>query len=130
MRLLLVEDSELIRKVTRLAFPSREHEMAEAVDGRAALALLDARTQPFDVILLDLRMPEMDGCEFMRALRERPGHRDTPVVLATSEGETSQLLRDARELNPAAVVKKPWKPQVLAEIVRGIVDRRRGEGKE
>jgi two-component system, chemotaxis family, chemotaxis protein CheY len=68
-------------------------------------------------------MPRMDGCQFIRALRDRPRHRDTPVVLATSERETSELLQEARRLNPAAVVKKPWNPKALAELVRGIVDR-------
>jgi two-component system chemotaxis response regulator CheY len=126
MRLLFVEDSALIRKVTRLAFPSKEHDLCEAENGQVALELLDQATEPFDAILLDLNMPRMDGVQFMRALRERPRHRDTPVVLATSEGETSQLLRDAQALNPAAVVRKPWKPQELARLVRAIVDRRRG----
>jgi two-component system chemotaxis response regulator CheY len=128
MRLLIVEDSALIRKVTRLAFPARDHQLVEAEDGQRALALLDAAAEPFDAILLDLNMPRMNGCEFMRALRERPHHRDTPVVLATSERETSPLLLDAYTLNPAAVVKKPWHPQVLAELVRRIVDDRRGHG--
>jgi CheY-like chemotaxis protein len=125
MRLLIVEDSELIRKVTRLAFPPKEHELNEAEDGQAALELLDEAAEPFDAILLDLRMPRMDGCQFIRALRDRPRHRDTPVVLATSERETSELLREARALHPAAVVKKPWNPKVLAALVRGIVDRPR-----
>jgi two-component system, chemotaxis family, chemotaxis protein CheY len=123
MRLLIVEDSELIRKVTRLAFPFKEHALYEAEDGQAALELLDNTAEPFDAILLDLRMPRMDGCQFIRALRDRPRHRDTPVVLATSERETSELLQEARRLNPAAVVKKPWNPKALAELVRGIVDR-------
>lgn len=123
MRLLIVEDSALIRKVTRLAFPSREHELSEAEDGQAALELLDNTPEPFDVILLDLQMPRMNGCQFIRALRDRPRHRETPVVLATSERETSGLLREARTLNPAAVVNKPWNPKALAELVRGIVDR-------
>ena len=126
MRLLIVEDSQLIRKVTRLAFPPKEHELFDAEDGQAALELVDAATEPFDAILLDLNMPRMDGCQFIRALRQRARHRDTPVVLATSERETSQLLIDARTLSPAAVVKKPWKPQELAALVRAIVDQRQG----
>ena len=126
MRLLIVEDSKLIRKVTRLAFPAKEHDLCEAEDGQAALDIMDAASEPFDAILLDLNMPRMDGCQFIRALRQRPRHRETPVVLATSERETSQLLIDARSLSPAAVVKKPWKPQELAALVRAIVDRRRG----
>ena len=125
MRLLIVEDSPLIRKVTRLAFPSKEHQLVEADDGEMALALLDATREPFDAILLDLNMPRMNGCQFMRALRGRTLHHDTPVVLATSERETSPLLLDAYTLNPAAVVKKPWHPQVLGELVRRIVDDRR-----
>jgi len=123
MRLLIVEDSQLIRKVTRLAFPPKVHDLYDAEDGYAALKLLDAATEPFDAILLDLNMPRMDGCQFIQALRQRARHRDTPVVLATSERETSQLLIHARTLSPAAVVKKPWKPQELAALVRDIVDR-------
>lgn len=61
MRLLIVEDSKLIRKVTRLAFPPKEHELHEAEDGQAALDLVDAATEPFDAILLDLNMPRMDA---------------------------------------------------------------------
>ena len=99
MRLLMVEDSALIRKVTRLAFPSKEHELVDAEDGQAALQLVDAATEPFDAILLDLNMPRIDGCQFIQALRQRARHRDTPVVLATSEPETSQLLIDARTLS-------------------------------
>ncbi len=126
MGLLIVEDSQLIRKVTRLAFPAKEHDLFDAEDGEMALDIVDAATEPFDAILLDLNMPRMDGCEFIRALRQRARHRQTPVVLATSERDTSQLLIDARTLGPAAVVKKPWHPQELATLVRGIVDQRRG----
>ena len=118
-----MEDSQLIPKVTRLAFPPKEHDLYDAKDGYAALKLLDAATEPFDAIPLDLNMPRMDGCQFIQALRQRARHRDTPVVLATSERETSQLLINARTLSPAAVVKKPWKPQELAALVRDIVDR-------
>jgi CheY-like chemotaxis protein len=117
MRLLLVEDSALIRTVTRLAFPSKEHEIQEAADGRQALAILDGTSRRFDAILLDLRMPEMNGVEFIRGLRERALHRDTPIVVASSESETSELVQQARELGVAAVVKKPWKPQELSQIV-------------
>ena len=58
-------------------------------------------------------MPRMNGCQFIQALRDRLRHRDTPVVLATSERETSELLREARILNPAVVVSKPWNLKAL-----------------
>jgi CheY-like chemotaxis protein len=121
VRLLVVEDSELIRRMYGLAFPSRDHQILEAEDGQRALDLLDMSTEPFDAILLDLRMPGMNGVAFIRELRHRPRHRDTPVVVATSEPETSELLGEARSLGVAAVVKKPWKPQELAQLVQTCV---------
>ena len=86
MGLLVIEDSALIRKVTRLAFPSAAHELVDAEDGREALDILDRSLQPFDAILLDLRMPHMNGVEFIQALRQRPLHRATPIVVASRNG--------------------------------------------
>ena len=124
MRILIVEDSALIRKVTHLAFPSRSHELHEAEDGAQALGILQAATQPFDAIVLDLRMPGMNGVEFLHVLRRDARHADTPVVVATSEGETSELLQEIRHAGVAAVIKKPWKPQELAQSVQDAVARR------
>jgi two-component system chemotaxis response regulator CheY len=118
VRLLIVEDSALIRKVTRLAFHSREHELHEAENGLEAIGLVDGAAQPFDAIVLDLQMPDMNGAAFIRALRQRPQHRDTPIVVATSEGESSELLQEVRRLGVAGIVKKPWKPQELAAMVQ------------
>jgi two-component system, chemotaxis family, chemotaxis protein CheY len=118
MRLLIVDDSELIRKVTRLAFPGTKYDLEEAENGYGALAQLSLAQRPFDVIVLDLQMPDMNGVEFIQALRQRPLHRDTPIVIASSEKEDSALLQAARGLGVAAVVRKPWKPQELAAAVQ------------
>jgi two-component system, chemotaxis family, chemotaxis protein CheY len=118
VRLLIVENSELIRKMTSLAFPSREHELQEAENGRTALALLAGIARPFDAIVLDLQMPDMDGVEFLRTLRQRALHGRTPVVVATSERDDSPLLEEIRQMGVTAIVKKPWKPRELAEAVR------------
>jgi two-component system, chemotaxis family, chemotaxis protein CheY len=118
VRLLIVDDSALMRKVTHLAFPKSHFEIEEAENGFGALAQLSLAQQPFDVIVLDLQMPDMNGVEFLRALRQRALHRDTPVVIASSEGEDSDLLQEARRLGVAAVVKKPWKPRELAAAVQ------------
>jgi two-component system, chemotaxis family, chemotaxis protein CheY len=128
MRLLIVDDSELIRKVTRLAFPGTKYDLEEAENGYGALAQLSLAQQPFDVIVLDLQMPDMNGVEFIEALRQRPLHRDTPIVIASSEKEDSALLQAARGLGVAAVVRKPWKPQELAAAVQvAVATSRRGK---
>jgi len=75
-----------------------------------------------DLILLDLRMPDMNGVEFIRVVRRRPlfGVR---IVVNTSEPDGSELLRQTRDLPVAAIIKKPWKPHELAAAVQAVMDR-------
>lgn len=122
MRLLVVEDSALLRKMFGLAFPQRHHELSQAENGREAIQQLRAGAARFDAVLLDLRMPDMNGIEFIRELRRLPVHRGTPVVLTTGEADDSELLREATELGVAAVVKKPWTPHKLRLVVEQVVD--------
>jgi CheY-like chemotaxis protein len=105
-----------------LAFSRREHELTTAEDGRRALEALTGDPGRFDVILLDLRMPDMDGAEFIRAVRRVGRFRDIPIVLTTVEPDTSELLQEARGLGVAAVVKKPWKPQDLRAVVQAVLN--------
>jgi two-component system chemotaxis response regulator CheY len=126
MRLLVVEDSPLLRKMFGLAFPNQTNDLQPAENGRSAMELLAGSAEPFDAVLLDLRMPDMDGVEFLRALRRQPVHRATPVVLTTAESDDSELLAHARALGVAAVVKKPWSPQALRSIVQRVIESPRG----
>ena len=122
MRLLVVEDSPLLRKMFGLAFPNLWNDLQQAENGREAMAVLAGTLEPFDVVLLDLRMPDMNGVEFIRALRRQPVHRRTPVVLTTAEADDSELMREAQALEVAAIVKKPWHPQGLRQVVQQVLD--------
>lgn len=122
MRLLVVEDSPLLRKMYGLAFPHQLNDLKPAENGREAMALLDGSSEPFDAVLLDLRMPDMDGVEFLRAFRRQPVHGRTPVIVTTAEDDGSELMAQARELGVAAVVKKPWSPQALRSVVQQVLD--------
>jgi|SRR6476660_425486 CheY-like chemotaxis protein len=122
MRLLVVEDSPLLRKMFGLAFPHQFHELGQAENGRQAIEMLERAERPFDAVLLDLRMPDMNGIEFIRALHRLPGHQSTPIVLTTAEADDSELLREATQLGVAAVVKKPWTPHKLRLLVEQVVD--------
>jgi CheY-like chemotaxis protein len=121
VKVLIVEDSPLVRKMYGLVFSKREHELITAEDGRRALAVLTSSPERYDLILLDLRMPDMDGVEFIRAIRKVSLFRDIPIVLTTVEPDDSELLREAKGLGVAAVVKKPWKPQDLRGVVQSVL---------
>jgi two-component system, chemotaxis family, chemotaxis protein CheY len=117
VKVLIVEDSPLVRKMYGLALSPREHELTTAEDGRRALEILADPEHRFDLILLDLRMPDMDGVAFLRELRRDPRLRKLPVVLTTVEPDGSGMLAEATGLGVTAVVKKPWKPQHLKQVV-------------
>jgi len=121
VKVMIVEDSPLVRKMYGLALSPREHELTTAEDGRRALEILADPAQRFDLILLDLRMPDMDGVAFLRELRRSPRLRGLPVVLTTVEPDGSPMLVEATGLGVTAVVKKPWKPQHLRQVVQTAV---------
>lgn len=120
MRILIVEDSPLVQKMYGLAFSQRQHTLVTAANGRLALAILDRDGTAFDLILLDLRMPDMNGIEFLGELARR-GAAHVPVVLTTAEPPSSPMVAEARALGTAAVVHKPWRPNELRELVRQVV---------
>jgi len=121
VKALIIEDSPLVRKMYGLAFSKREHELVTAENGRRGLEVLAAEPRAFDLILLDLRMPDMDGVEFIRAVRRSGRFRDLPIVLTTVEPDGSPLLEEAVGQGVAAVVKKPWKPHELRAAVQSVL---------
>ncbi len=120
VRILIVEDSPLVQKMYGLAFSQRQHTLVTAANGRLALSILDADEGNFDLILLDLRMPDMNGVEFLSELPRHSG-AGIPVVLTTAEPPGSPMLQQARALGTAAVVHKPWRPNELRDLVRTVV---------
>jgi CheY-like chemotaxis protein len=80
-RVLVVDDDAGIRDLLDLALTDAGYAVALAADGAAALALVDAMAP--DVILLDMRMPVLDGWAFAEAYRQRPGRR-APIVAMTA----------------------------------------------
>lgn len=120
MRILVVEDSPLVQKMYGLAFSQRQNTLVTCDNGRDALDILSACGEAFELILLDLRMPDMNGVEFLKAIR-RQGLL-TPVILTTGERADSPLILEARTLGIDAVVHKPWKPQELKELASRVME--------
>lgn len=89
---LIVDDDESIAQLLGEFLESVGYRVLLAGDGRAALIL--ARVFSPSVILTDVVMPEMDGHEFLRALRASPQVRDIPIILMSSTRPTSAALLD------------------------------------
>ena len=87
-RVLLVDDDDLMRRGMRQALEQDGWQVAEAENGRVALARLSE--SPPDIIMLDLMMPEMDGFEFLVEMRSRSEWNDLPVLVVTAKDLTAE----------------------------------------
>ena len=112
-RILVIDDEENIRRVTRLTLEAADYEVGEAGDGEQGLeAFGDGAV--WDAVLLDQRMPGMDGLETLRQIKHRrPGAR---VIMSTAYASI-ELAVDAMKLGAADFVRKPMTPEILRNAV-------------
>ena len=108
---LVVDDSRVIRTVARRILEDLGFEVAEAGDGVEAMAWCGA-VMP-DVILLDWRMPNMDGIEFVRRLRATPGG-DRPKVVFCSVENGIEAIREALDAGADEYIMKPFDGGIVA----------------
>lgn len=117
IRTLVVDDDHDIAELVQLALSDEGYEVVIASNGSAALQATLAT--PFDLILLDLRMPVMDGWEFARAYRARPEPR-APVVVVTAARDAAEL---AAEIDADDYLSKPFSLEELLDVVKRHVRR-------
>ncbi len=123
MKTLIVDDSSTIRTMLRRAvdeFPPAD--IVEAVNGLEALDAI-AR-QRFDLVILDINMPVMDGLEALEAIRSSPEYKTLPVVVLTSE-KGDAVVRRLVELGITDYLSKPLSRDTLAERLARIIGRLR-----
>ncbi len=107
---LIVDDSRVIRKVSRHILESLDFDVCEAENGQAAIDLCD-RSMP-DLILLDWNMPVMSGIEFITQLRARDGGDVPKVVFCTTENDVAHI-RAAIDAGADEYVMKPFDHETL-----------------
>jgi two-component system chemotaxis sensor kinase CheA len=124
-RILLVEDSDVIRESLKRLLQGAGYDVTEAKDGQEGLE--QAGKGEFDLISTDIMMPRMDGYELTRALRAEGRHRDTPIVLVTSRGEKIDRVRGF-DAGVDEYITKPHDRQLLLRAVAKQLGRRHGAG--
>lgn len=119
-RILIVDDEENIRRVTRLTLEAAGYEVGEASDGARGLEAFGDGSH-WDALLLDQRMPGMDGLETLRQIRERcAGAR---VIMSTAYASI-ELAVDAMKLGATDFVRKPMTPEVLRSAVAAALSKK------
>jgi two-component system KDP operon response regulator KdpE len=119
---LVADDEPRITKLVAIALAEEGFRVITASNGEEALRMAD-EYRP-DIVLLDIVMPDLDGIEVMRQLREQ---RAVPVILLTAKGSTADKAKGL-DLGADDYVAKPFHPDELAARVRSVLRRSTGEG--
>ena len=116
-RILIVEDSTMVRITVKRTLASVDFNVEEAKDGQIGLdKALASSDNPYDLILTDLNMPNLDGLSMIQKLRETEAYADTPIVMLTTEsGEEKKAVGHGSGIS--AWLVKPFEPDALIETV-------------
>ena len=123
-RLLVVDDNDTNLIIAKEILSNAGMVVETAANGEQALDKL--RDGAYDLVLMDLQMPQMDGLQATRALREQPGHRATPVVGLTASAMLSER-DDCLAAGMNDVLTKPYEPGHLIEVVERWLRRAKAE---
>ena len=115
MRLLVIEDDQRIANLLRQGLEEEGYQVVVASDGRSGLDL--GRTEQFDMIILDLMLPQLDGNEVARSLREE-GNR-TPILMLTARDSNQDIIRGLN-LGADDYITKPFSLDVFLARVRAV----------
>ncbi len=115
MRILVTDDEPMIRELIRATL-SRDERMEVSLAGDGETALRMVREQRPDLVMLDVRMPGIDGVETCRRIREEFAASDLPVIMLTAMGQDSDVQR-GMAAGATEYFIKPFSPMALLSRV-------------
>ena len=121
-RLLVVDDNKVNRLLLSRSLELLGHQVSRAENGRIALDML--RQESFDLMLLDMEMPEMDGFQVMEQLAADPARRDLPVIVTSSLEGVAHVVR-CIELGADDYLHKPVNPVLLKARIDSSLEKKR-----
>lgn len=124
-KVLIVDDSKLIHQMYKLLL-MRYHNCAivDAMNGLEALEAL-AKEPDFDLILLDINMPVINGVQFLEKIKESGRYLHIPIIVISTEGKEEDTMR-ALQLGAWGYIIKPLKPEALYSLIEKVLAKRQG----
>jgi len=119
MKFLVVDDSPTMRRIVKNTLKGLGYdEVVEAEDGKDALTKLYA--EPVDFIITDWNMPNMNGLEFVKSVKEDDSLANLPILMITTRGNKADIL-EAMQAKVSSYVIKPFTPPVIKEKIDSIL---------
>ncbi|MFA7279962.1 MAG: response regulator [Sterolibacterium sp.] len=116
--ILVVDDSASLRQVVGIALKGAGYDVIEACDGRDALTKVTG--QKVHLVISDVNMPNMDGISFVRAMKENPAYKFTPVIMLTTEAGAAKK-SEGQAAGARAWVVKPFQPPQMLDAVAKLI---------
>lgn len=116
--ILAVDDSPSMRQMVTFALRSAGYQVTEAEDGLVALD--KAKRERFGVVVADVNMPNMDGISLIRALRQLPDYRFTPLLMLTTEAGPEKK-QEGKTAGATGWLVKPFNPEQLIATVKKVL---------
>lgn len=116
--ILIVDDSASLRQVVNIALTGAGYSVVEARDGQDALTKLDGRK--VHLIISDVNMPNMDGISFVKAAKQMPLYKFTPVIMLTTEAGEAKM-NEGKLAGVKAWVVKPFQPAQMLTAVSKLI---------
>jgi two-component system phosphate regulon response regulator PhoB len=120
-RILVVDDEEDILELVRFHLTREGYSVTLATSGEEALK--KAKQDTFDLILLDLMLPGLDGLEVAKAMKADARTKNTPIVMLTAKGEDADVVAGL-EIGADDYITKPFSPRVLTARAKAVLRRR------
>ena len=116
--ILVIDDSASMRQMISMTLHGAGYSVVEAQDGKDALSKLDG--SKYNLIVSDVNMPNMDGLSFVKAAKQLPAYKFTPVIMLTTEaGEAKKA--EGKAAGVRAWIVKPFQPPMLLDAVSKLV---------
>jgi two-component system chemotaxis response regulator CheY len=120
MTTLIVDDSASMRQLVGFTLRQAGHEVVEGANGQEALGKLNG--SKVDLVVTDLNMPVMDGIGLIKALRDRPESRFTPILMLTTESQEVKK-REGQAAGATGWIVKPFNPEQLLRTIARVAPR-------
>ena len=112
--ILIVDDSNTMRQMVSFTLTSVKHTVVEAENGVEALK--QAQNNKFDLVIADVNMPEMNAIELVKALRELPPYKFTPILMLTTESQLEKK-QEGKAAGATGWIVKPFNPEALLNVL-------------
>ena len=117
-KIMTVDDSTSMRQMVSFTLEQHGYDIIEAANGSEALEKLNK--EKIDMLITDINMPELDGLDLVRRVRDNPAYKFLPIIILSNESQTV-MKEEGKAAGATGWIVKPFRPEQLVAVVRKVM---------